>query len=144
MRIWAVTPAEPGGRTRVAILSAIGGRLSAGYFGVLTEGFPQLVRVNPDVLGLETEQPLPTNFPALCRARMIHEYPLVPDLERLEQNLFRGESRDIGSPQVFGGQVLGQALMAASRTVEPARAAHALVHVLDHRLAVDIRERLAR
>ena len=40
------------------------------------------------------------------------------ELEPLEVNLFRGESRDIGSPQVFGGQVLGQALMAASRTVE--------------------------
>ena len=39
------------------------------------------------------------------------------DLEPLEVNLFRGESRDIGSPQVFGGQVLGQALNAASRTV---------------------------
>src|ERR1700743_2724747 len=38
-------------------------------------------------------------------------------LEQLEVNLFRGESRDIGSPQVFGGQVLGQALNAASRTV---------------------------
>jgi len=48
------------------------------------------------------------------------------DLERLEINLFRGVSRDIGSPQVFGGQVLGQALMAASRTVEPARAVHSL------------------
>ncbi len=40
------------------------------------------------------------------------------ELERLEDNIFRGESRDIGSPQVFGGQVLGQALSAASRTVE--------------------------
>ena len=40
------------------------------------------------------------------------------ELERLEMNLFRGESRDIGSPQVFGGQVLGQALMAACGTVE--------------------------
>jgi acyl-CoA thioesterase-2 len=39
-------------------------------------------------------------------------------LERLELNLFRGESCDIGSPQVFGGQVLGQALVAASATVE--------------------------
>ena len=39
------------------------------------------------------------------------------ELERLEMNLFRGESRDIGSPQVFGGQVLGQALMAAYGTV---------------------------
>ena len=40
------------------------------------------------------------------------------ELESLEVNLFRGESRDIGSPQVFGGQVLGQALTAASATVE--------------------------
>src|SRR5512145_661628 len=48
------------------------------------------------------------------------------DLERLEMNLFRGESRDIGSPQVFGGQVLGQALMAACRTVEPERRVHSL------------------
>jgi acyl-CoA thioesterase-2 len=47
------------------------------------------------------------------------------DLEQLEVNLFRGESRDIGSAQVFGGQVLGQALSAASRTVE-GRVAHSL------------------
>jgi len=40
------------------------------------------------------------------------------DLENIEVNIFRGESRDIGSPQVFGGQVLGQALAAANRTVE--------------------------
>lgn len=42
----------------------------------------------------------------------------VMTLERLEINLFRGQSRDIGSPQVFGGQVLGQALVAATQTVE--------------------------
>jgi acyl-CoA thioesterase II len=40
------------------------------------------------------------------------------ELESLEVNLFRGASRDIGSPQVFGGQVLGQALSAAYATVE--------------------------
>jgi acyl-CoA thioesterase-2 len=40
------------------------------------------------------------------------------ELEALEVNLFRGASRDIGSPQVFGGQVLGQALSAAYATVE--------------------------
>lgn len=39
-------------------------------------------------------------------------------LERIENNIFRGESRDIGSARVFGGQVLGQALTAASYTVE--------------------------
>ena len=49
----------------------------------------------------------------------------ILDLERIEDNLFRGESRDIGAPQVFGGQVLGQALVAASRTVE-GRQVHSL------------------
>ena len=38
-------------------------------------------------------------------------------LERLEDNLFRGQSRDIGTKYVFGGQVLGQALSAAQATV---------------------------
>jgi acyl-CoA thioesterase-2 len=47
------------------------------------------------------------------------------ELEQLEVNLFRGESRDIGSPQVFGGQVLGQALTAASATVA-GRVVHSL------------------
>jgi acyl-CoA thioesterase II len=47
------------------------------------------------------------------------------ELEPLEVNLFRGESRDIGSPQVFGGQVLGQALSAAYATVEQ-REVHSL------------------
>ena len=46
-------------------------------------------------------------------------------LERIELNIFRGESRDIGSDQVFGGQVLGQALSAAQQTVE-GRGAHSL------------------
>ena len=40
------------------------------------------------------------------------------ELERIEDNIFRGASRDIGSPQVFGGQVLGQALSAAQSTVD--------------------------
>lgn len=42
------------------------------------------------------------------------------DLETLEQNLFRGQSRNLGGRSVFGGQVLGQALIAAGRTVEGA------------------------
>ena len=42
----------------------------------------------------------------------------VLDLEPLEVNLFRGQSRDLGGKAVFGGQVIGQALVAGSRTVE--------------------------
>ncbi|MCL4721493.1 MAG: acyl-CoA thioesterase II [Gammaproteobacteria bacterium] len=47
------------------------------------------------------------------------------ELEPIEKNIFRGQSRDIGTPQVFGGQVLGQALAAAGRTVT-GRVAHSL------------------
>ena len=47
------------------------------------------------------------------------------DLEQLELNLFRGQSRDAGTRNVFGGQVIGQALVAAERTVE-GRAPHSL------------------
>ena len=50
------------------------------------------------------------------------------ELERIEDNIFRGQSRDIrGDEQVFGGQVVGQALVAAGRTVEAQdRLAHSL------------------
>jgi chemosensory pili system protein ChpC len=74
-------------RTRVVVFHAITQELKGGYYGILTQGFPQLVRVNADVLGFDSEQPLPAGLPALCRARMIHEYPLIPDLERIEQML---------------------------------------------------------
>jgi len=47
-------------------------------------------------------------------------------LERLEDNLFRGQSRDIGTKYVFGGQVLGQALSAAQATMTSPRPAHSL------------------
>jgi acyl-CoA thioesterase-2 len=57
--------------------------------------------------------------------RLLEDLVKVLTLERLELDLFRGESRDVGSPQVFGGQVLGQALRAASATIEN-RMAHSL------------------
>lgn len=47
------------------------------------------------------------------------------ELERIEDRIFRGESRDLGGARVFGGQVLGQALTAASYTVD-GRQVHSL------------------
>ncbi|MHA6495272.1 acyl-CoA thioesterase II [Pseudomonas borbori] len=47
-------------------------------------------------------------------------------LETIEENLFRGVSQDLGFRQLFGGQVLGQCVSAASQTVEPARHVHSL------------------
>lgn len=47
-------------------------------------------------------------------------------LEKIEENLFRGQSQDLGFGAVFGGQVLGQALSAAYQTVPEGRGAHSL------------------
>lgn len=48
------------------------------------------------------------------------------DLESLEQDLFRGTSPQVGWQRVFGGQVIGQALVAAQRTVDAERPVHSL------------------
>ena len=50
----------------------------------------------------------------------------ILDLEVLEQNLFRGVSPKETWQRVFGGQVIGQALVAASRTVPEDRPCHSL------------------
>jgi len=50
----------------------------------------------------------------------------ILDLEPLEENLFRGRSPQQGWQRVYGGQVLGQALVAAVRTVPADRVAHSL------------------
>lgn len=47
-------------------------------------------------------------------------------LERIEVDLFRGQSQDLGWGTVFGGQVVGQALSAAVQTVPPERRVHSL------------------
>ncbi|MEV5954406.1 acyl-CoA thioesterase II [Streptomyces sp. NPDC051987] len=48
------------------------------------------------------------------------------DLEQIEENIFRGQSRSAVVPRVFGGQVAAQALVAAGRTVPADRLAHSL------------------
>jgi acyl-CoA thioesterase-2 len=58
--------------------------------------------------------------------RVLDELVTLLALERIEENLFRGQSQDLGWGQVFGGQVLGQALSAAVQTVPPDRHVHSL------------------
>lgn len=71
-------------RRRIVVFHALTEQLKSGYYGVLTQGFPQLVRVNPDVIMLDSAAEVPEDLPILCRVRMIHEFPLIPDVERLE------------------------------------------------------------
>lgn len=81
--IGAAMPA-PTGRTRVVVFYSITGGIRAGHFGILTQGFPQLVRVNEEVLKLDAADGWPEDAPVLCRVKMINEFPLIPDLESLE------------------------------------------------------------
>jgi acyl-CoA thioesterase-2 len=57
---------------------------------------------------------------------VLHELLDLLRLERIEHNLFRGQSQDLGWGSIFGGQVLGQALSAAAQTVPPERPVHSL------------------
>jgi acyl-CoA thioesterase II len=58
--------------------------------------------------------------------RVLDDLVKLLALERIEENLFRGQSQDLGWGTVFGGQVLGQALSAAVQTVPSDRHVHSL------------------
>ncbi len=60
------------------------------------------------------------------RPSMLAELVSMLGLERIEENIFRGQSQDLGWGRLFGGQVLGQALSAAQQTVPPERSVHSL------------------
>ncbi len=75
------------GRTRLVVMQGITPHSEAagGHFAVLTQGFPQLVRLSPDVLHPDDSRSFGERSPVFCQVRMINEYPLLPDFERLEQ-----------------------------------------------------------
>ncbi len=73
------------GRTRIVVFYCLSQKLPSGVFGILTQGFPQLVRVNGDVVKPDSTRTFPERMPVLCQVRMINETPLIPDLERLEE-----------------------------------------------------------
>ena len=60
------------------------------------------------------------------QGNVLEELLKLLKLEKIEQNIFRGPSQDLGFGSVFGGQVLGQALSAACQTVVAERRAHSL------------------
>jgi chemosensory pili system protein ChpC len=76
---------QPAGRTRIVVLHGLAGMLSVGHFGILTQGFPQLVRVNKDVVKPDRDRRFGEHVPVLAATRLVNETPLVPDLEMLER-----------------------------------------------------------
>ncbi len=73
------------GRTRVVIVHCIGERVEGGVFGLVSQGFPQLVRVSSDVVRPDNSRVFADRAPVICQVRMVNEVPLVPDIERLEE-----------------------------------------------------------
>ncbi|MCC6077561.1 acyl-CoA thioesterase II [Pseudomonas sp. GCM10022188] len=58
--------------------------------------------------------------------QVLDELVALLSLETIEENLFRGVSQDLGFRQLFGGQVIGQSLSAASQTVNADRHMHSM------------------
>lgn len=78
-------PPRTSGRTRIVVMQGISGAIEGGHFAILTQGFPQLVRVNADVVHADDSRSFGERSPIICQVRMVNEYPLVPDFERIEQ-----------------------------------------------------------
>jgi chemosensory pili system protein ChpC len=74
-----------GSRTRIAIVVGIAGHLTCGHFGIVTQGFPQLIRANADIVKPEPNQNFPDQGPVICRVQMLNESPVIPDLDFIEQ-----------------------------------------------------------
>lgn len=79
----SIPPAS--GRTRIVVFHCLGSKVEGGYFGIVSQGFPQLVRVSSDVVRPDDSRVFPERAPVICQVRMVNEAPLVPDLERLEE-----------------------------------------------------------
>jgi len=78
---------EPGGRSRIIVIYATSPDDQLVTYGLLAEGFPQIVRVNREVLLQDLAYEPDASKPILCRIRMINETALIPDLERIEKSL---------------------------------------------------------
>ncbi|NQY64224.1 MAG: acyl-CoA thioesterase II [Alteromonadaceae bacterium] len=59
-------------------------------------------------------------------SQVLNDLSALLKLEVIEQGIYRGQSQDLGLPQLFGGQVMGQALSAAQETVDSERHVHSL------------------
>jgi chemosensory pili system protein ChpC len=80
-------PPSASGRTRVVIFNPIGADPECPPYGLLAQGFPQMVRVNSEVVQRDKNYSVPEGAPVICQISMLNEYALIPDLEKLEQNL---------------------------------------------------------
>ena len=71
-------------RSRLVVLHAMGERIEAGAYALVSQGFPQLVRVSAEVIRADPAYAVAASDPLICRVRMLNETPWIPDLDRIE------------------------------------------------------------
>ena len=82
---WCLGTVQRSRRSRIVVMHCLGETLEGGYVAIVSQGFPQVVRVTPDVIRPDHSRVIPERWPAICQVRMMMtEAPLVPDLERIE------------------------------------------------------------
>ena len=86
--------APPTQRSRVVVLNAVSEKVQAGYIAILSQGFPQLVRISPEFVKLDATRDFPEGGPIACQVQLLDEAPVVPDLDRLEE-MVAGETEPL-------------------------------------------------
>ena len=81
--------APPTQRSRVVVLNAVSEQVQAGYIAILSQGFPQLVRISPEFVKLNAGRDFADDIPVICQIQLLDESPVVPDLDRLETMVAR-------------------------------------------------------
>jgi chemosensory pili system protein ChpC len=76
--------APPGSRSRVVVLNAVSSDIVSGYIAILSQGFPQLVRISPEFVKMDASRSFADDSPVACQIQLLDETPLVPNLDRLE------------------------------------------------------------
>ncbi|MGD8378143.1 MAG: chemotaxis protein CheW [Gammaproteobacteria bacterium] len=105
---------EVTGRARIAVLYSINGRIEPSAFALLTQGYPYLVRVNPGVLSVDEKRQYAAEGPMLTHIRMANERPVIPDIERMEDEI----AEALGIPE--RGEVADAAASDDDADIDPA------------------------
>lgn len=71
-------------RSRLVIVHAVSPHVEAGFLAILSQGFPQLVRLGPEAVHADPDRTFAADAPVICSVNLLGEAALVPDLDRLE------------------------------------------------------------
>lgn len=84
----------PSGRTRVVVFNPLSGTSQCPNYGILAEGFPQMVKINREVVILDEGYVAAAEAPVICQINMLKEHALIPDLELIEERIAAALSSD--------------------------------------------------